>query len=106
MAEQTNDKTMKELQNRIELLEKSKTFEATKSEVQKVQMEMLTQLRTIREALVTSGGSGSGGVDAASTKELNSLRDENESLKKQNAKLEYRILHLVRAIEEMEEGKR
>ena len=65
------------------------------------QMEMLTTLRTIREAMVAeSGNSGS-----ADSKELALLKKENEELKKVNKKYEYRIEHLVNNMDKLLEGK-
>jgi FtsZ-binding cell division protein ZapB len=40
-----------------------------------------------------------GNASSASSKELATLRDENEALKKQNAKMAYRIQHLVGTVE-------
>jgi len=64
--------------------------------VQQVQYEMLKKLRSIREELANSES------NSASTKELEALRKENEDLKKQLSKSEYRIMHLVKNLEAAE----
>ena len=64
--------------------------------VQQVQYEMLMKLRSIREELANSES------NSASTKELEALRKENEDLKKQLIKSEYRIMHLVKNLEAAE----
>jgi hypothetical protein len=70
------------------------TFDATQAAVQEAQMDMLTKLREIRQAMEHSGGS-------ASSKEMEALRQENAALKHKVAKQEYRIKHLVDAVEEL-----
>ena len=55
------------------------------------QKQILSKLVTIREALA----SGDGDV-AHVIKERNALKEENEKLKKEAAKLNYRINHLVK----------
>jgi hypothetical protein len=57
-------------------------------------MEALTTLRSIREAMVSSSADGTS--SAASTKEIEDLKKENEALKVKNSKQSYRIKHLVR----------
>lgn len=59
-------------------------------------MEMLTKLRVLRETLANGDAAG------ASSKEVEALRGENTELKKQLAKQEYRIMHLVRNLEAAE----
>ena len=53
---------------------------------------MLLSLRKIMESMKAEAASGGG---EASSKELETLRAENEELKKINAKQKYRIEHLV-----------
>jgi FtsZ-binding cell division protein ZapB len=83
------------LEERVTALEMGATFDATKSAVEKVQMECLTQLREVRASLEQDGGGG------ASSKELTSLQTENSSLKAKIQKQEYRIQHLVGVVEEL-----
>ena len=86
------------LLKRVEALEKGVGFDATKEAVQQVQMEYLTKLREIRKAIANEEGGGGGG---ASSKELETLKAQNEALQKKNAKQAYRIQHLVHTVEEL-----
>ena len=61
-------------------------------------MEILAKLRGIREALVADGAAHT------SSKEIDALRAENEQLRKQNEKNEYRINHLVKNMSAIEYG--
>jgi cell division protein FtsB len=70
--------------------------------VQKVEQEFLLKLREIRAAITAeaqAGGSVAGASSSAGgagvTKEVEALRAENEFLKKKNAKLQYRVEHVV-----------
>ena len=83
------------MSKRIAALEAGGTFDATKAEVQRIQMEHLAQLREIREAM-KSQSSGS-----ASSKELEALQAENQKLKETNTKQAYRIQHLCGTVEEL-----
>ena len=80
---------------RIASLEVGKSYDATKEAVQKVELEFLVKLREIRAALQQEGST------AANSKELDALKKENEQLKTRNAKLEYRIQHVVAYMEKM-----
>ena len=62
--------------------------------MQAVEQEFLLKLREIREEVAK----GSGGSD---TKELAALQKENEELRKRNAKLEYRVRHLVASVNQL-----
>ena len=84
------------LLKRVEALEKGVGFDATKEAVQQVQMEYLTKLREIRKAIANEEGGG-----GASSKELETLKAQNEALQKKNAKQAYRIQHLVHTVEEL-----
>jgi hypothetical protein len=94
---------VEDIEKRIQALEVGEKYDATKSEVQKVEQEFLLKLREIRAAITAeaqAGGAGTGGVSsleggAGITKELEALRAENELLKKKNAKLQYRVEHVV-----------
>jgi hypothetical protein len=89
---------IQELARRIEALEVGAAYRATKTEVAKIEEEFLVKLRAIRESIANSscGAGASGDATAvASSKELEALRAENEELKQRNAKLEYRVQHVV-----------
>lgn len=94
-----------DLEKRIQALEVGAQYDATKIEVQKVEAEFLLKLREIQAALnIEQGGSL---LSAAASKELEALRSENEVLKAKNAKLEYRVKHVVDEMEKLyEEAKR
>jgi phosphoketolase len=89
---------VEDIAKRIQALEVGAQYDATKSEVQKVEQEFLLKLREIRAAITAeaqAGGTSSVAVAAGSNKELEALRAENELLKKKNAKLEFRVVHVV-----------
>jgi hypothetical protein len=93
---------VEDIEKRIQALEVGEKYDATKSEVQKVEQEFLLKLREIRAAITAEAQAGGGARGASSlaggtmaTKELEALRAENELLKKKNAKLEYRVQHVV-----------
>lgn len=88
---------MKEIEQKIANLTNENQFKADQAAVQAAQMEMLTTLRSIREAMVSSKDSG------ASSKELEALKEENENLKKINMKQRYRIDHLIDGIKDMQQ---
>jgi predicted nucleic acid-binding Zn-ribbon protein len=83
------------LKQRIAALEVGQSYEATKEAVQKVEYEFLVKLREIRSALRSQGSS------LANSKEMEALRLENEQLKRRNAKLEYRVQHVVANLEKL-----
>jgi predicted nucleic acid-binding Zn-ribbon protein len=96
------DSGVEDIEKRIQALEVGEKYDATKSEVQKVEQEFLLKLREIRAAITAEAqaGGSAGGVSssaggAGAPKELEALRAENELLKKKNAKLEYRLQHVV-----------
>lgn len=88
---QATSNTIVELQSRLSDLELSKTHNDVSGAIQKERAEILLSLRKIMETMKTEAASGGG----ASSKELETLRAENEELKKINAKQKYRIEHLV-----------
>lgn len=59
------------------------------------QRSMLTRLKAVRSALGNEGGDV-----GAITRERDALLEENKKLKADNDKLNYRIMHLVRAVKE------
>ena len=65
--------------------------------MQQVEADFLVKLRDIRANI---DGSNSG-VSATTSKEIDALRAENEALKKRNAKLEYRVQHMLHNMEEL-----
>lgn len=92
---------VEDIEKRIQALEVGAKYDATKSEVQKVEQEFLLKLREIRAAITAEAQAGAGGgtsliaANIGATKELEALRAENELLKKKNAKLQYRVEHVV-----------
>ncbi len=97
MILEKKEEQIKQLQTRIENIEKVNQFKANQEAVQKAQMEMLTTLRNIRES-ITSGENGGSVYDS---KELAKLKEENEKLKTINTKQAYRIDHLVSNMEKL-----
>lgn len=91
-----NDNEVQDLEQRIQALEVGAKYDATKAAVQAVENEYLLKLREIRAAVTAEAASGGSG---ASSKEVEALRAENEMLQKKNAKLDYRVLHLVLELE-------
>lgn len=88
-----------ELEQRIADLELGQRYDASQTAVRAVQADLLTQLRTIRAALVAERNQS--GTTAASSSALTALQLENEQLKKRNTKLEYRVQHLVSNMEKL-----
>jgi cell division protein FtsB len=80
----------------VAALELGKQYDATKEAVQSIEKEFLVKLREIKSQLESEGG---GLLSNANTKEMETLRAENEELKRKNAKLEYRVQHLVASLE-------
>ena len=74
------------------------SFDATQAEVKQVETEFLAKLQDIREAMV-QGGNGGGGV--SSSDEMKALQAENEALKKLNTKLNYRVRHMLKTMNEL-----
>lgn len=98
------------LDDRVTLLETNAAFAATQEAVRAREVEFLTTLRDLKAALSTSGdGAGGGGGDAATTSlkssssssssQIKTLQSENAALKAKLAKQEYRIQHLLHAME-------
>jgi predicted nucleic acid-binding Zn-ribbon protein len=85
----------------VNALEIGKQHDATKEAVQKVEEEYLLKLREIKAAIAVSSGSEGSGGTTTSSKELDELRKENDLLKQRNAKLEYRVQHLVTNMESL-----
>ena len=88
------------METRIKALEVGATFEATQKDVKAVESDCLAKLQAIREVMV-KGDNGGGAGGGASSKELQALQVENDVLKQKNAKLEYRVRHLVEALEDL-----
>jgi len=94
MSEST---TLIALDERIKALELGAQYDANKAEVEKIEKEYQTKLREIESSNRNGGGASSSGL----SKEVERLREENEILKKKNAKQEYRILHMLGVMEEL-----
>ena len=86
------------MEQRIEALEVGAKFDATQEDVKKVEKEFLTKLQDIRTTMDQEKAAGG---TAVSSKELQDLKTENEALKKENARLQYRVGHLVKNMEEL-----
>jgi formate-dependent nitrite reductase cytochrome c552 subunit len=95
----TSAMTVQDLQKRVEALEVGATFDATQAAVKKQQMEMLRNLRDIRDAITME--SSQGNTTASSSKEMQALKAENALLQHKVAKQEYRIQHLANAVEDL-----
>lgn len=93
--QESTDSAIADLERRIISLEAGIGYDATKEAVQKVEYEFLMKLRKIRAALQEEGSAVTG------SKEVETLKLENELLRKRNAKLEYRVQHVVANLEEM-----
>lgn len=98
------EQQLQDLQTKITNISNQKQFEADQAAVQAVQMEMLTVLRNIRSALVSSDGGATASIveSEAHRKQVEALAQENEKLKIVNAKQRYRIDHLIRGMQELQ----
>eukprot|EP01031_Cornospumella_fuschlensis_P041143 gene41143-50194_t len=95
---------MSTLEARIAELEKSavaSSGETSQAEVElaikKYQYQMLGKLKSIKEALVSEGGDSS-----TLRRERDEARAENAALKKEIERLNYRVRHLVKALNDEE----
>mmetsp|Transcript_2008 Transcript_2008/g.4237 ORF Transcript_2008/g.4237 Transcript_2008/m.4237 type:complete len:102 (+) Transcript_2008:114-419(+) len=86
------------VEDRLAALEKGAGFQATATEVKKVEAEYLSKLREIRAVMAKQDGNG-----GASSKEVDQLKEENDKLKAKIAKMEYRINHMTSSMETMYE---
>ena len=84
----------KALEARIAALENDQAFQATQTEIQKVQASCLQQLREVREALDKDGSGG-----AAAQAQSEAALAEKAALERKVAKLEYRVQHLLGSME-------
>jgi predicted nucleic acid-binding Zn-ribbon protein len=91
---------MMELERRVTELEMGKQYDATQAAVRQVQEEYLLKFRALKAQLEQEQGQMTNN-NISSSKELQELRTEYESLKKTNAKLEYRVQHMVTHMESM-----
>ena len=75
------------------------------AQLREYQLDMLGQLKQLRAKMVAEGGAGSGsGGGGASAKEVDELKAANAKLEEENGKLNYRIKHLLRALDEAEQS--
>ncbi|GMH89132.1 hypothetical protein TrVE_jg714 [Triparma verrucosa] len=87
--------TVESLSARLATLETTASHEASAAAVKEAQLAMLLQLREVKASLMAEGGGASG-------KEVEGLKEENAKLKLKNEKLEYRVQHLIKMLEEEE----
>lgn len=92
---------MKDLENRLKALEVGAQYEATENEVKAVEEEFLGKLQEIKSTMLNETKAGGGAASSASSKEMEALKAENETLQKRNAKLEYRVKHMLMHMEEL-----
>ena len=85
------------MEKRVKALEVGAHYEATQKDVKAVETEFLGKLKEIKATMVKESKAGAGG---ASSKEVQTLKEENEMLKKRNAKLEYRVQHMLKHLED------
>lgn len=92
-----------DLRERVQALEVGQEYDATQAAVRDVQIECLTQLRAIQAALVQDGNSTVATTAASASSppppHVANLQNENELLRQRNAKLEYRVQHLLASME-------
>ncbi len=90
------------LENRLKALEITNVAAAnTSNELKEFQMYMLSRLREIKSKLSSENSNGpSNGNNNSQSVEYNQLIAENQKLKKENEKLNYRIAILVKAMKE------
>ena len=103
------EEKMKGLEDRILSLESSLTTgTTTTNNLQDYQKHILGKLKTIREALVagdTNGGNNTVQTQAI-VQERDQLKEENKKLKVEIDRLNYRVRHLVKALNAEEEKNR
>jgi FtsZ-binding cell division protein ZapB len=91
------------IEERIAQLESNAKFDATQSAIREREVEFLAQLRQLRDEMMnttTTSNSNNNGGGPTSSVEIEALKAENAALKAQVAKQQYRIKHLVDAMEE------
>jgi gamma-glutamyl:cysteine ligase YbdK (ATP-grasp superfamily) len=90
-----------ELEQRVAALEIGNKYDATKVAIAAREAEMLETLRQIKSAMAAEGGGRS-----SSSTEVEQLKSENEKLKEMIDKQQYRIQHVVAAMEAMLSGRK
>jgi hypothetical protein len=88
------------LEQRVVALEKGAQFDATQADIRQRELEMLTTLREIREAMAKEKGSPNN-ANNSSGGEVETLQKENETLMATIAKQEFRIRHLISGMEDL-----
>lgn len=101
----SQEKRMTAIENKIsELTDCTALFPTSSSEVLlDYQEQLLIKLKSIREAMLNSNKGG--GLTSKNDDRDRQLLAENISLKKDNEKLNYRISHLVKAVNTAEKSK-
>ena len=91
------------LENRLKALEITNISAANNSnELKEFQLHILSRLREIKSKLLSENGNGESNntTNSGKPEEYNQLIAENQKLKKENEKLNYRIAILVKAMKE------
>lgn len=92
------------LENRLKALEITNISAANNSnELKEFQLHILSRLREIKSKLLSENGNGQSNntsFNSGKPEEYNQLIAENQKLKKENEKLNYRIAILVKAMKE------
>jgi hypothetical protein len=93
------------LENRLKALEITNIAAANNSnELREFQLHILSRLREIKSKLLSENGDGqsnnTSSFNSGKPEEYNQLIAENQKLKKENEKLNYRIAILVKAMKE------
>ena len=101
------NESLSALEDRISVLEKISDFNIANPPLnadsnveimlRSYQIELLGKLKAIRAGLTAEGG------DVGTIRvERDALKDENAALKKENERLNYRVRHLIKALNEEE----
>jgi len=98
-----DDAQVSSLEERIKALEVGATYDATQTQIKQVELEFLEKLRDIRSAIANAE---QGAVRVSDDRVVKTLQQENKALKERNAKLEYRIKHVVAEMERLYEEKK
>ena len=97
------EEALSNLEKRVEAVEKGRGYsQETEAALRAYQLQTVTKLKQVRDLLLSEDNINSSQI----AKERDGLKLENEKLKKEIDKLNYRVKHLVRSVEQAEEGQR